>query len=237
MSNYQTTRKPPTPEQIVAQQKADAARQKRERQDTLPGILNKAPAVPDTRNAAEKLADTVAPSFMRGPPIKFDGKAGRFVLAGSDLDETTRYAALLREMWSGHIKFNGEGEQPTRIGGLPYDGFEMPPRESLGDLGADEWPAGLDGKPSDPWLHQMLIPLQNIETAEIFTFQTTSPTGRTAVGALMRAYNRMRRTHPNETPIVQLKASSYEHRTFGKVNIPSFAIVGRTTPGSAQRHE
>ena len=29
-------------------------------------------------------------------------------------------------MWNGLIKFNGEGEQPTRIGGNPYDGYEPP---------------------------------------------------------------------------------------------------------------
>ena len=137
-------------------------------------------------------------------------------------------------MWSGFIKFNGEGEQPTRVGGLPYDGYDVPARESLGDLDPDEWPDGLDGKPSDPWLLQMLLPLQNIETSEVFCFQTTSPTGRTAVGTLMRAYNRMRKTSPGEVPIVQLKPSSYEHRTFGTVNIPCFVIVGRTKPGDTQ---
>lgn len=235
MSNYQTTRKPPTPEQVIAQQNADAKRQKYERehpaQAPLPDIVKATvPAAPDTRTAAERLADAVAPSFMPGPPIKFNGKDGKFEMPGSDepLSEATRWAARVDEMWSGHIKFNGEGEQPTRVGGLPYNNYEMPPRESLGDLDPDEWPDGLDGKPADPWLHQMLVPLQNIETSEVFTFQTTSATGRTAVGALMRAYNRMRTAYPGEVPIVQLKPSSYEHRTFGKVNIPAFVIVGRT---------
>jgi hypothetical protein len=232
-SYQQPNRRPPTPDQIVSQQKADAARQKREReqQGSLPEILKAAvPAAPDNRTAAERLADTVAPSFMPGPPFRFNGKDGRFEKPGSDepLDETTRYAALVHEMWSGRIKFNGEGEQPTRDGGLPYNGYEMPPRESLGDLDPNEWPAGLDGKPTDPWLHQMLVPMQNLETSEVFTFQTTSATGRAAVGALMRAYNRMRVAHPGEVPIVQLKPSNYEHRTFGKVNIPAFVIVGRT---------
>jgi hypothetical protein len=242
MSAYQQpNRKPPTPEQVIAQQVADAKRQKHAReypaQAPLPDIVKAAvPSVPDNRTAAERLTDTIAPSFMPGPPIKFDGKAGQFVLAGSDepLAEATRYAALIPEMWSGWIKFNGEGEQPTRVGGAPYDNYEMVARESLGDLDPDEWPAGLDGKPADPWLHQMLIPMQNMETSEIFTFQTTSTTGRTAIGALMRAYNRMRRAKPSEVPIVLLKPGSYEHRTFGKVNIPNFVIVGRTVPGNTQ---
>ena len=216
-------RKTPTSEEIIARQKSDAVSAKSSilatsHQAPAPSV----PAAPDSRNAAEKLADDIAPSFAPGPIIKFNGKEGGFELAGSGetLDETTRYAALVDETWSGFIKFNGEGEQPTRIGGLPYDNYETPPRESLGDLDPDEWPSGLDGKPTDPWLRQILVPLQNMHTLEVFTFQTTSTTGRTAVGTLMRAYNRMRRANPSEVPVVQLKASSYEHRTFGRGTSP-----------------
>jgi hypothetical protein len=233
-------RRPPTPEQVIAQQNADARREKHARehpvQAPLPGIVKAVPAVPDSRTAAERLADTVAPTFMPGKPLKFNGKDGRFETPGSaePLSETTRWAALVHEMWSGHIKFNREGEQPTRIGGLPYDGYEVPPRESLGDLDPSEWPAGLDGGPADPWLLQMLLQLQNAETLEVFCFQTTSATGRAAVGSLMRAYNRMRKVSPDEVPVVQLKPSSYEHRTFGKVNIPCFVIVGRVKLSNAQ---
>jgi hypothetical protein len=194
------------------------------------------PAVPDSRTAPERFVDEISPSFMPGQPIKFDGKIGKFVTPGNDtpLDETIRYAALLPETWTGYIKFNGEGEQPTRVGGLLYDNYVMPPREDLGDLDPTEWPLGLNGKPADPWLRQILIPIQNIATSEIFTFQTTSTTGKTAVGALLRNYNRMRRGNPNEVPIIQLKPSSYMHRTFGKVNVPSFVICGRTSLDSAQ---
>ena len=223
-------RKPPTPGQVIAEQKRQAAQYKANVPATVASASLPAAMPADNRTVAERLADTISPSFMPGPPIKFDGKTGNFVAPGDGepVDEKTRYVALLPEMWNGYIKFNGEGEQPTRIGGLPYDGYEMPPREELGDLDPDEWPIGLNGKPADPWLHQILIPIQNVETKEIFCFGTTSTTGRTAVGALLRSYNRMRRANPNELPIIQLRASSYEHRTFGKVNVPSFVICGRT---------
>jgi hypothetical protein len=230
--NPKTSRRPPTPEEITAQQKEDAAKAKAAAQDVVPATpAGTAVAVPDNRTVPERLADQLSPSFMPGPPIKFDGKAGKFVMSGDGqaISDATRYIALIPEMWNGYIKFNGEGEQPTRVGGLPYDGYEMPLRESLGDLDPNEWPIGLNEKPSDPWLHQVLIPLQNAETKEIVTFGTTSVTGRTAVGALLRSYNRMRRSNPDEVPIIQLRASSYEHRTYGKVNIPSFVICGRTT--------
>jgi hypothetical protein len=221
-----------TPEEIISRQKDDATKAKAAAQEVVPATpASTAVAVPDNRTVPERLADQLAPSFMPGPLTKFDGKLGKFVMSGDNqaISEATRYIALIPEMWNGYIKFNGEGEQPTRVGGLPYDGYEMPPRESLGDLDPNEWPPGLDGEPADPWLHQVLIPLQNAETKEILTFGTTSVTGRTAVGALLRSYNRMRRGNPAELPIIQLRASNYVHRTFGKVNIPSFVICGRTT--------
>ena len=231
-----------TPEQIVADQKQQAETERRRKLATSVAPASAPPttvpatarasslATTDTRTVPERLADELSSSFMPGPPIKFDGKIGQFVTPGNGelIDEKTRYAARVPEIWNGRLKFNGEGEQPTRVGGFPYDGYEMPERETLGDNDPDEWPTGLNGKPSDPWLHEILLPIQNIETGEVFCFGTTSATGRTAVGSLLRAYNRMRRANQNEIPIIQLKPSSYEHRTFGKVNVPSFVIVGRT---------
>jgi hypothetical protein len=229
----------PTPEQIRTEQKrkseADLARRKAALPATpAPSVPAKAAttavAVPDNRTAAEVYADNVSPSFMPGPLVKFDGKEGRFVLASNDekLDLMRRYIARLPDMWIGWIKFNGEGEPPSRVGGLLYDGYVMPPREALGDTDESNWPLGLDDQPTDPWLHQQLIPIQDDGTWEVLTFGTTSTTGRTAVGALLRAYNRMRRADPNAVPIIQLVPSSYQHRTFGKVNIPAFKICGKT---------
>jgi hypothetical protein len=234
------TKKPPTPEQITIQQKRQAENDLAKRKAALPpGVpaasvpvkaATTAVALPDNRTAAEVYVDNVSPSFMPGPLVKFDGKAGQFVLAssGDALDPMKRYIARLPDMWIGWIKFNGEGEPPNRVGGLLYDGYVMPPRAALGDNDESEWPLGLDDKPTDPFLHQQLIPIQDAGTWEILCFGTTSPTGRTAVGALLRAYNRMRRANPNDVPIIQLVPSSYQHRTFGKVNIPRFVICGKT---------
>jgi hypothetical protein len=72
------------------------------------------------------------------------------------------------------IKFNGEGVPPTQIAGLLYDGFELPPRESLGDSDKAQWPIGLSGMPEDPWKRGTYIVLQNVATHEYFTFVTRS---------------------------------------------------------------
>jgi hypothetical protein len=232
-----TTKKrtPPTPEQIRAEQRRIAEADTARRKAALPAApapsvptkaATSAVAMPDSRTAAEIYADNVSPSFMPGPLAKFDGKEGHFVLAasGEPLDPMTRYIARLPDMWIGWIKFNGEGEPPGRVGGLLYDGYVMPPREALGDTDESDWPLGLNDEPSDPWLHQQLIPLQDTATGEVLCFGTTNPTGRTAVGALLRAYNRKRRANAGEVPVIQLAPSSYQHRTFGKVNIPAFKI-------------
>jgi hypothetical protein len=235
-------KKSPSPEQITTQQKRQAENDLAKRKAALPPApvaptpsvpAKTAPtavAMPDNRTAAEVYTDNVSPSFMPGPLAKFDGKAGQFVLASSDevLDPMRRFIALLPDTWVGWIKFNGEGEPPSRVGGLLYDGYVMPPREALGDLDESDWPLGLNDQPTDPWLHQQLIPIQDASTFEILTFGTTSPTGRTAVGALLRAYNRKTKANPNEVPIIQLVPSSYQHRTFGKVNIPSFKVCSWT---------
>jgi hypothetical protein len=229
----------PTPEQINREQKRQAEADLAKRKAALPAtptvsVPAKAKpttvAMPDNRTAAEVYVDDFSPSFLPGPLVRFDGKAGQFVLAssGDALDPMKRYIARLPDMWVGWIKFNGEGEPPSRVGGLLYDGYVMPPREALADTDESEWPLGLDDQPTDPWLHQQLIPIQDAGTWEILCFGTTSPTGRTAVGALLRAYNRSRRANPNEVPIIQLVPSSYQHRTFGKVNIPRFVICGKT---------
>jgi hypothetical protein len=233
-------RTPPTSEQIKAEQKRQAEADLVKRKAALPAApatsvpAKAAPtavAMPDNRTTPEVYADNVSPSFMPGPLVKFDGKEGHFILAssGDPLDQMKRYIARLPDMWVGWIKFNGEGEPPSRVGGLLYDGYVMPPREALGDTDESNWPLGYgDKKPTDPWLHQQLIPIQDAGTWEILTFGTTNPTGRTAVGALLRAYNRMRRANPNDVPIIQLVPSSYQHREFGKVNIPRFVICGKT---------
>ena len=128
--------------------------------------------------------------------------------------------------------------------GLLYDGFVMPPRESLGDLDESQWPIGLDNLPADPWQHQLYLVLQRTTTMEMFTFVTSSKTGRRAVGNLLRHYDRVRKAHPDDCPVVRLKVGGFPHDDdrVGWVKVPVFVVVGRrprdssaipdTSPGS-----
>ena len=136
------------------------------------------------------------------------------------------------------MKFNGAGEAPDKVMGLLFDGFEMPLRDCLGDLDKSKWENGLDNQPADPWLHQMNIVLQNTETQELFTFSTSSKTGRRAVGNLLRHFQRMGRTRPDELPVVKLGKGGFQHKDtrVGWVDcVPVFVVVGRAPRDSAAK--
>ncbi len=109
-----------------------------------------------------------------------------------------------------------------------YENFVMPQRAELGDLDPSNWPAGLSGQPQDPWQHQMAMVLQDPKSHELFTFTTTSLTGRRACGNLLRHFDRMQRRSADEYPIVRLKPGSFMHRDerIGIVRVPAFAVVG-----------
>ena len=121
--------------------------------------------------------------------------------------------------------------------GLLYDDYEMPSRESLGDLDPAKWELGLDNQPTDPWQHQQNLVLQSTETQELFTFSTTSKTGRRAVGNLLRHYERMRRARPDDLPVVRLGKGGYQHKDarVGWVDTPVFVVVGRAPKDGAAK--
>jgi hypothetical protein len=248
-----------TSAQVQAQQRAEAERQARlkvaataskeaiVRQSpaappptTLPAVAAKstALAVPDSRDYRQRYLDEISPSTIVGRLIKFS-KDGKFVTNddGEPISEDAEFVAMCDETLVGWIKFNGENAPPDRHQGLLYDGFVMPPRESLGDLDQARWETGLSGQPADPWQHQMCLVLQHCDTKEMFTFSTQSVSGRRAVGNLLRHYERMQRSGSNEYPVVRLKPGGFNHRDdrIGWVPVPVFVAVGRVQRDSVER--
>lgn len=236
-----------SPEQIVAEQKAQAEKAKAAaraspQRATATNVAvkpNSATAVarPDNRTPVQQYLDEVAPASIVGRLIKF-GKEGVFVTSddGEPVPDTAEFLALCGETLIGWIKFGQEKDDPPeRIMGLLYDGFAMPPRATLGDTDETQWKPGLSGAPEDPWHHQTNLVLQNAETKELYTFSTTSQTGRRAVGNLLRHFDRMQRTNAGEVPVVRLKAGGFNHRDerIGWVPVPVFAVVGRAPRDSA----
>lgn len=232
--------KGPTPEEVIAEQNRQVVKMTEAAKKTGTHL-----AVPDNRSVVEKYIDDVAPASVVGRLIKFS-KEGKFVFADdkSEVDENVVWLALCDETLVGWIKFRAEDEAktkakkpPDRVQGLLFDGFVMPPRDTLDEVDPAKWPIGLSDDPEDPWKHQMCLVLQQAETREMATFATTTITGRRAVGELLRHYKRIRRTNPGEVPLVRLKPGGFNHRDdrIGWVPTPGFAIVGHAPRDFAAR--
>jgi hypothetical protein len=179
----------------------------------------------------DRYLDEIAPANIVGRLIKFS-KAGEFATIddGEKIPAEAEFTVLADQTAIGWIKFNGEDAPPDREMGLLYDGFVLPLRDTLGDLDQSKWDTGLDNLPQDPWQHFIYLVLQSAATAELYTFSTSSKTGRRAVGNLLRHFDRMRKTHPSDLPRVRLSAGGFEHKNkgIGWVAVPLFIVVGRT---------
>jgi hypothetical protein len=187
-------------------------------------------AVPDERDSVSTYLDEIAPGSIVGRMVKFS-KDGRFVFHDDDSDvpEDAEFVACCDQTLIGWIKFNKDGAPPDRHMGLLYANFRMPPRDSLGDTDESQWEPGLSGMPADPWQHQVYLVLQRTGTSEFATFVTSSRTGRRAVGNLLRHYERTTKAHPDELPVVRLRAGGFNHKDerIGWVPTPVFVVVGR----------
>jgi hypothetical protein len=225
------TSRTPTADQVLARQKADHAKPRPTPSVPAPASpTTTAVALPDTRDEVQKYLDEIAPAAVVGRLVKFS-KDGQFITAddGEPISDVAEFVVLADETLVGWIRFRGPGEPPDRRMGLLYGGFKMPPRDTLGDDDQSAWDNGLNGLPEDPWKHQIYIVLQNVESGELYTYIASSQTARRSVGHLLRHYDRLRRTHPDEYPIVRLKAGGFQHRDerVGWVPTPAFAAVGR----------
>jgi hypothetical protein len=232
-----TPRKPPTAAEVLARQKADAEKRRSGNGTAIAAPAATAVAVPDKRTATAQYLDEIAPASIVGRMIKFS-KEGQFTTSddGEPISDVAEFVVLADQTLIGWLKFN-EDAPPDRAMGLLYDNFIMPPRATLGDTDESKWPIGLSGKPDDPWKHQIYLVLQNTETTELFTFVTSSTTGRRSVGNLLRHYDRMLKMNPGELPVVRLKPSGFQHRDdrVGWVAVPAFAVVGRAPRDSVAK--
>ncbi len=100
-------------------------------------------------------------------------------------------------------------------------------RKSLGDLDETKWPIGLDGKPSDPWSLQYLLPLEDTDSGDICVFTTSSVGGKRAVGDVCKAWAQHgRKDRSLPLPIVKLGVGEMMSAKFGRIVTPKFEIVG-----------
>jgi hypothetical protein len=167
---------------------------------------------------------------MAGTFFKF-AKDGKFrkSIDDEEVPEGTEFVCIYDQVQAGWIKFMGKGNPPVRKQGAIFGGFVPPPRSELGDEDQDELDTDLSGKPADPWQFQLLIPMQNVETGELFVFQTTAITGRRAGDNLIGLCGRMERNEPEHYPVIKLRISGFPHRDerVGWVPTPAFERIGK----------
>jgi hypothetical protein len=145
---------------------------------------------------------------------------------GQDMDElpeNTRLLAYLPGLKRGWVKW-ADGAPTRHIVGLVAEGYTPPPREELGDMDESEW-SELNGRPIDPWQATNYMIMLDDE-GEFYTFVTSSKGGLSAVGELATNFGKHRRMKPDEIPVVELRARSYQHKDYGETFAPVLKLVG-----------
>ena len=148
-------------------------------------------------------------------------------LAGVDEEEVeagTEMVPNIAGITCGHVKWQDKvvvDEAMTPI----VEGL-FTPREALGDLDKDLWDVDDDGVPRDPWTRTTKVPLKDPATGEEFIYSTSSRGGIGAVGRLVSAIRKGQRQGNTGLPVIRLDVDDYKHKTYGKVFVPKFSVVG-----------
>jgi hypothetical protein len=101
---------------------------------------------------------------------------------------------------------------------------ELPARETLGHNDPAEWEKLPSGEPKDPWANTRLIYFTNPETAETYTFSTSSQGGLVAVSLLADQIRNMRHVHVNATPMCGFEWAPWPTR-YGMRSRPAFKVA------------
>jgi hypothetical protein len=159
--------------------------------------------------------------IIRGPLLKFNdwkwsiGKEKEWV----EVKEGRCLVALASA--AGWVKWQGGKPVEYR---MRQPGVPMPARADLGDNDPGKWEVGPDGQPRDPWQNTFFVYLIDPQTAEEFTFSTSSWGGRDCVINLAGQIKRMRAKHPDAVPLVELGAAPMSTR-YGRKSKPTLKVI------------
>jgi hypothetical protein len=166
---------------------------------------------------------------IRGKLLKFADWHWSAGKEAAEVETGTRLVALATTaMW---VRWEDGRPAEYRV---RQPGRRLPERDELGYDNEDEWELGADGKPQDCWRNTRLVYLVDPQTAEAFTFSTSSWGGRGAVNDLGDQIARMRTVHRDAVPIVELQAAEMPTKR-GPKSKPVFKVVGwKSADGSDQ---
>jgi hypothetical protein len=162
----------------------------------------RAALTPVTDDGWSDAANEAAERTIRGTLLKFADWRWTAGKEAAPLKDGTRLVALATAaMW-----VRWEDGKPVEYR-VREPGKRLPYRGELSHLDESEWEEGPNGEPIDPWRNTRLVYLVDPQTAEAFTFSTSSWGGRGAVCDLGDQIARMRKAHPNAVPIVELRSA------------------------------
>ena len=158
-----------------------------------------------------------------GALLKFS--KGHYFVGTDEIPIGREYIAHVQHWVRGWVKFKDGALVESRVGRVA-DGYIVPPRDQLDELDETKWENDPAGNPKDPWCHQSYLPLEDIESGEIVTFVSGSSGGRGAISKLCGRAAKHLATMGS--PRIKLGVELYRHRSFGRIEKPSFAITGWT---------
>lgn len=182
--------------------------------------LAKRESAPILNDGWDDTAAEAESRIIRGSLLKFSegrwyiGKENAAVKEGRQLLAVATAAAWVK--WQGGKPV----EYRLREAGVP-----MPEREELGDCDRASWETGSDGQPRDPFQSTRFVHLIDPQSAEAFTFSTSSGGGIDCVVNLADQIRRMRSKYPNAVPLVELGAVPMRTK-HGPKSKPVFRVVG-----------
>ena len=153
-------------------------------------------------------------------------KRPRYYCDGEEVKMGTQFVAHCVGWTKCWVKFR-DGEMKERHLYRVSTNERVPAREELDDNVESEWEIGpQSGRPSDPWVYQYLLPLQNPESGEVVYFVTHSQGGKRAVADLVAEYGRRRnRTGQGNQPIIALDEGVLKSPRYGDVPRPYFRVI------------
>ena len=137
---------------------------------------------------------------------------------------TTPFAVDMRSYKRGWIEWRDRKPVFKAIG-RPIDGFVSPVRDRLPDRDESSWPRDAKGVPQDPWQENFSIVMRDLSDGRLCTWTTTSWYGSKALGALLNAYVREQKKHPDQMPVVTLSSETKTTTSYGDVEAPVLKVV------------
>jgi hypothetical protein len=180
-------------------------------------------------------AAEAAEQTVRGVLLKFSdwrwlaGKEGTVVPDGTKLVALATAAGW--ERWENGKPVGHRMREPGR---------RLPDRDELGYTDQSKWEEVPEGVLKDPWANTRWVSLVDPQTAEAYTFSTSSWGGRNAVAALGDQIARMRSVHTDAVPVIELRSAEMPTK-FGRKSKPIFKVIGWKTasggsgPASVER--